>query len=456
MPPVNEQPTPRRRVRLLANMEEEFIEPGVRTEDETASVAKIYFYDEVGGWGVWPDEFQRQLSRITAPVIELHIHSPGGDAFDGIAIYNMLRQHDAKVNVVVDGLAASAASVIAMAGDRIQMSKGSQLMVHDAWGMSVGPADEMEKMAGELNRMSDQIAGIYQARAGGTVKGWRKAMTEESWYSDKEAVEAGLATHVEPKQTAAKNRWATGEIFAYAGREEAGEPDFPGGRKKPTPVSPAAAAQQMAAAAKARRAALETPDANQATGSTTNPEEAPTMPVDVAKLREALGLAPEAATDAAVETFGNALSAALSGGATAPATTTPAAATAPANTTQTDLVPPPQVNAAGRESGAVLLDPDTLRKLQESAQKGETAWAQMKRNERDGVILAAINAGKFPPEREEYWKQLWDRDPDGTRASIEQLASNVIPVLSAGYLGDDSAHRSRDAQAYAGLYGEEG
>jgi hypothetical protein len=79
----------------------------------------------------------------------------------------------------------------------------------------------------------------------------------------------------------------------------------------------------------------------------------------------------------------------------------------------------------------------------------------MKRNERDHVIRDAITKGKFAASREEYWRQLWDRDPDGTRQSIDDLAANVIPVLSAGYLGDDSAQRSADEQAYTGLFGPE-
>lgn len=450
--PTREDPLPRRRVRLLADLEDDFGSPGVTTEGESDEVAKVYFYDEVGGWGVWPDQFQQQLSRITAKKIELHLHSPGGDAFDGIAIYNMLKQHPADIHVVIDGLAASAASVIAMAGDVIEMSRGAQLMIHDAWGMTVGPAADMEKMAGELDKVSESIARIYQARAGGTVTAWRKAMRAETWYADKEAVEAGLATRVETKASAAKNRWDLA-IFAHAGRDAAPEPVFPGGRtpyvdpRRVAPgVSPAEAAQRMAAAAKAHT--TETPDASQAAGSTTNPKEGTAMAVDLTKLRDALGLTPEAATDEALNAFAGALSTAL-------ASQTPAQPPAPPVKDE-PLPVPPALNAAAREAGAILLDPEQLRQLQASALKGEQAWAEMKRAERDQIIRDAIGQGKIAASREDYWRQLWDKDPDGTRQSIQDLAPNVIPVLSAGYLGDSTANASAAEMAYGGLYPEDG
>jgi hypothetical protein len=224
---------------------------------------------------------------------------------------------------------------------------------------------------------------------------------------------------------------------------------LPGGRRnlRATTESPAVAAQRMKAAAEARRAAIESPDATSAAGSTTHQEERTSMPFDLAKLKDALGLPAEPSPmDTALTAFGSALSQSGEDGATPPLST-------PADSG--GLVLPPTVNAQASEAGAVLLDPDTLRQLQESARKGETAWAQMKRNERDGVIKDAINKGKFPPAREEYWKQLWDRDPDGTRQAIDQLACNVVPILSAGYLGDDSAQRSAAMQAYEGLFGRE-
>lgn len=159
--------------------------------------AEVFIYDEIGGWGISASEFMNDFSAIKAKSINLRINSPGGDVFDGVAIYNAIRRQDATVNVYVDGLAASAASFIAMAGDTVTMSPKSQMMIHDAWGLVVGPADDMRKMADMLDKTSDNIASIYADRAGGTVAEWRARMREETWLSDAEAVAVGLADGID-------------------------------------------------------------------------------------------------------------------------------------------------------------------------------------------------------------------------------------------------------------------
>jgi ATP-dependent Clp endopeptidase proteolytic subunit ClpP len=159
--------------------------------------AEVSIYDEIGFWGVTADDFIKDLNKVTAPTISLRINSPGGDVFDGIAIYNAIKRHKATVNVHVDGLAASAASFIAMAGDKVTMSTHSQLMIHDAWGLAIGPAEDMRKMADMLDKSSDNIAAIYANRAGGTKDEWRDKMRAETWLTDREAVDAGLADLVD-------------------------------------------------------------------------------------------------------------------------------------------------------------------------------------------------------------------------------------------------------------------
>lgn len=219
-------------------------------------------------------------------------------------------------------------------------------------------------------------------------------------------------------------------------------------------VTPAGAAIRKMAAA---TGATQTPPADTAGGPVSTTQEASGMPFDAAKLREALGLAETASADEALSAFAGALSS-LGGGQTTNATD-PAQAAAPAALSATPPAAPtgpvsvPQLADGNRP---ILLDPSQLASLQESARKGETAWAQLRRNERDGVIDNAIRLGKFPAARREYWVQLWDRDPDGTRQAVDALAANVIPVLSQGYLGDDAAQRSASDQAYEGLFGKEG
>jgi len=156
----------------------------------------IQLYNEIGFFGVTAQEFVAELRNVSTRSIDLHVNSPGGDVFDGIAIHNALKQHPAKVNVIVDGIAASIASVIAMAGDSIRMAGGSLMMIHEPFAMVIGDATDMRKSAEALDVMGDSIAGIYAQRAGGEVEAWRAVMREETWYSAEAAMKAGLADEV--------------------------------------------------------------------------------------------------------------------------------------------------------------------------------------------------------------------------------------------------------------------
>lgn len=199
----------------------------------SGGTAEIYIYDEIGYWGVTAQDFVRQLTALSVEAIDLRLNSPGGDAFDGIAIHNALRNHSAAVTVTVDGLAASAASVIAMAGDTIVMGNGAQMMIHDASGIVMGNASDMTAMAELLDSMSDNIAEFYAERAGGDTATWRDAMRAETWYNAQEAVSAGLADSAAPARGKADPandqvaaRWDL-SVFQYAGRDQAPAPSLP-------------------------------------------------------------------------------------------------------------------------------------------------------------------------------------------------------------------------------------
>jgi ATP-dependent protease ClpP protease subunit len=200
--------------------------------------AEVVIYDEIGWFGTTAADFMDQVRGITADRIDLRLNSPGGDVFDGIAIHNVLRSHPAAVTTYVDSLAASVASVIALAGDRVVMQPHSQMMVHDAWGVAVGNAATMTEMADLLDRQSDNIAAVYAERAGGKQGDWRDVMRAETWYTAQEAVDAGLAHEVAklPRKTDTgtddgaadkkpANRWDL-SVFAYEGREHAPAPDL--------------------------------------------------------------------------------------------------------------------------------------------------------------------------------------------------------------------------------------
>ncbi len=184
---------PERRIMARANRRDWYRITGAKGDDE----AEIFIYDEIGYWGMTAQQFVKDLQDVKAARIKLHLNTPGGDVFDGIAIHNALRQHPATVTVQVDSLAASIGSVIAMAGEQIVMAKHSTMMIHDPWGVAMGNADDMQKMAEVLDQLGDTIAGVYVDRAGGSVREWRDRMFEETWYTDQAAVDAGLADEVE-------------------------------------------------------------------------------------------------------------------------------------------------------------------------------------------------------------------------------------------------------------------
>lgn len=188
--------------------------------------AEIYIYDEIGYWGVTAQDFINELKDINADNIDLHLNTPGGEVFDGLAIYNSLKDHKATVTTYVDSLAASAGSFIAMAGDTVIMQKTAQMMIHDGMTLAIGNADDLTELIGRLNKTSDILASIYADRAGGTADEWRTKMKAETWFNAEEAVNAGLADKingVDTEESKTDNSWDL-SIYAYAGRDKAPAP----------------------------------------------------------------------------------------------------------------------------------------------------------------------------------------------------------------------------------------
>lgn len=193
---VPQQPgAPRARARVREEARPGFEIRNAASGDE----AELLVYDEIDSWwGVSAGDVIAELAQVTAPNLRVRINSPGGSVFEGLAIANALRAHPANVIVQVDGLAASIASVIAMAGDRLVMMPNSMLMIHEASGLCIGDATDMQQMAGVLGKISDNIAGAYAAKAGGTSDEWRAVMRAETWYLPEDAVTAGLADEAIP------------------------------------------------------------------------------------------------------------------------------------------------------------------------------------------------------------------------------------------------------------------
>ena len=164
--------------------------------DETS--ADISIFSDIGGWGVSVQDFHDQLTALGNPdTLRIAIASDGGDVSTGFAIYNMLNRHPANKIVTVEGLAASMASVIAMAGDEIVMPSNSMLMIHNPWGSIIGESDQIASFADALASMQESIAQAYVARTGLDIADVRAMMNKETWLSAESAVEKGFADRVE-------------------------------------------------------------------------------------------------------------------------------------------------------------------------------------------------------------------------------------------------------------------
>lgn len=166
----------------------------------------LLVYDSIGanwwGDGVTAKDVKAKLDEAGDGVKTIHVrlNSPGGDVFEGAAIYSLLAQHKAKVVGHVDGIAASAAFTIAMACDELHMSEAATMMCHNAWGLCQGYGDDMRKMADTLDKVSGTMCDIYSARSGMSRDDCQALMDAETWMSPKEAVQYGFADDVITKR----------------------------------------------------------------------------------------------------------------------------------------------------------------------------------------------------------------------------------------------------------------
>jgi ATP-dependent protease ClpP protease subunit len=166
---------------------------------QAADAASISMFDAIGadpwtGEGVTARMVSAVLRNIGATKdVTVNINSPGGDVFEGLAIYNLLREHKGTVTVKVLGLAASAASVIAMAGDEVQIARAGFLMIHNTWAVAIGNRNDMRAVADTLEPIDAAMSDIYSARSGMDAKKVSKMMDAETWINGSAAVDQGFA-----------------------------------------------------------------------------------------------------------------------------------------------------------------------------------------------------------------------------------------------------------------------
>lgn len=188
------------------------LQPGTITVQANADgeTGEILIYDVIGfdpfGDSITAKDFAQQVKDLgDVARINVRINSSGGDVFDGMAIYNLLVRHPAQIIVDVDGIAASIASVIAMAGNVIRMPQNSTMMIHDAFGIVIGNEKDMREFADILSKMDGQIAGVYARRSKLSDAEARTLMDDGTLFTGSEAVEAGLADELtEPVKAAAQ------------------------------------------------------------------------------------------------------------------------------------------------------------------------------------------------------------------------------------------------------------
>ena len=169
--------------------------------ENKGSVAEIWIYEQIGedfwdGSGITAKGFQKELAEIKASQIDLHINSPGGLVFDGITIYNLLKNHPANVTTYIDGLAASIASVIALAGDKVVMAENALFMIHKASGMVMGTSDDMRDFAEKLDKVNGSIATTYQTKTKKEEAEINDLMAAETWMTATEALDFGFVDEI--------------------------------------------------------------------------------------------------------------------------------------------------------------------------------------------------------------------------------------------------------------------
>lgn len=382
------------------------------------NVATIRMYgpiDSYGGWwGISAGDVSDVLDGLPDSVTQiiLRINSPGGEVFEAMSILNMLRAHKASVLGVVDGLAASAGSVIAVGCDETVMSPGTQMMIHSPSSIAWGNAAEMRKTAEILDSVEESIISIYRDKAGESA--WGELLSAETWYTAQQAVETGLADRV-------------GVV------KDAGETSTAGAEEE-DPVGPLEGddVEDMFQSARARlglhpigASASPKPPASREEGSTPTQKEALAMSDALkAGLSARLGVTDAAISDddllAAVdEVLGE----------------------------QTDT---PAAPAAAIPAGTQLIEDTVLETMRADADAGRQAREQQISDRRDGMIQNALSEGRISAVSAPQFRAMLDANEESGAAVLASLATNTVPVAEIGHA--DGVHDA-DAALYNAAFG---
>lgn len=176
-----------------------------KIKNKSSEVADVYLFNDIGTFGITAQNFIDEIKEYEDTELNIHINSLGGEVFEGMAIYSIIQRRKAKTTVYIEGIAASIASVIALAADEVIMSENSLLMIHNAWGGTQGEAKDMRKQAEILDKITNEIAEVYVKKSGIPYNEVIRMMDEETWLTAEEAVALGLVDSIsEPIKVAAK------------------------------------------------------------------------------------------------------------------------------------------------------------------------------------------------------------------------------------------------------------
>ncbi|SHL20494.1 head maturation protease, ClpP-related [Paraburkholderia terricola] len=187
------------------------------TNAQGAAVAEIRIYDEIGFWGTDAKTFIAQLDAAAASATEVivAVNSPGGDVFDAFAIYNALRRYAGKVTARVDGVAASAAGLVVMAGDQVVMPENAMLMIHNPWTIALGSAADLRSTADMMDKARDGILAAYRRKSGQTDEALTAMMDAETWLTALEAQSLGFCDVIEEPVRLAASTNAAGLLARF-------------------------------------------------------------------------------------------------------------------------------------------------------------------------------------------------------------------------------------------------
>lgn len=399
--------------------------------------AEVVLYGDIGVWGVTASSVKAELDAISASRITLRIHSYGGDGLEGVAIKNVLKSHPAYVTAIVDGVAASAASLIAVAGaDELVMSENSELMVHKAWiWPDAGEADDLRKLADRLDQVNENYASAYSAKAGGAPADWLELMAAETWFSAEEAVQVGLADRVLKESAPVEAALPAGSrVFAklkYSSRRASPAPALdhpPLGKEGNRMDFMASIAQRLGVDSKTDEAtmlaALDEALAEQA-GEPAGEVKVKVLPDMSAFSKEEM---QKMLADVGMKM---------------------------ADTNDPESADTDDVDEASDSTGTtsdltVIIDKERLNELLDAESKLQELQIREADREAESVVAAAVRAGKIGAAAQERWVAAYKAAPEDAEARLSQIPAGLINRTEVGHVHEPDADAG-DSEKFAPL-----